>query len=258
MTDYIVNCKVKIYSSPYILAEKFAEELILLINESAKSKKSLTVALSGGSTPELLFSILGDHFSDSAPWEFVHFFWGDERCVPSDSFESNFRMTKSKLFDKIDIPAGNIHRIIGEDNPEVEALRYSAEICRFTGKRDGLPLFDIIILGLGEDGHTASIFPGNKELLESHKVCEVAVHPDSKQKRITITGRVINNAEAVVFLVTGKKKAGIIEKIFNKSSSANDFPAAFIAPASGELTWMIDEEAGSLMKNGDGLKIQNV
>ena len=242
-----MNKKVKIFSSPYELAEKFAEELVRRINKTAKNKKPLTVALSGGSTPELLLSILGERFSKSASWEYAHFFWGDERCVPADNPESNFGMTNSKLFRKINIPLSNIHRILGENDPEGEALRYSEEISSYTPERNGLPLFDIIILGLGEDGHTASIFPGHSDLFDSQKICEVALHPVTFQKRITITGRVLNNADNVVFLVTGKKKAEIIEKILKVDSSAKNFPASYIVPVYGKLRWFIDREAGSLL-----------
>ena len=238
---------VKIFPTPYELAEKFAKELVNMITESAKKKKSFSVALSGGSSPELLFSVLGDHFSNSAPWEYVHFFWGDERCVSPDNAESNYGMTSRKLLEKINIPSSNIHRIKGEDDPEKEASRYSEEISDYTGKRDGLPLFDLIILGLGEDGHTASIFPGHKELLNSDKICEVAVHPVTLQKRITLTGRVINNADSVTFLVTGKKKADIVEKIIKKNASALNFPASYIVPVYGVLRWFIDEDAGRLL-----------
>jgi len=238
---------IKIFLTSYELAEKFAEELVKIITESAKKKKIFSVALSGGSTPELLFSALGDHFSKSAPWEYVHFFWGDERCVPPDNLESNYGMTRRILLDKIDIPSLNIHRIKGEEEPETEAIRYSEEISDFTGKRDGLPLFDLIILGLGEDGHTASIFPGHIELFNSDKICEVAVHPVTLKKRITLTGRVINNADSVTFLVTGKKKAVIVDKIIKKSPLAVDFPASYIVPEYGVLRWFIDKEAGSLL-----------
>jgi len=239
--------KVKIFPSPYELAEKFAEDLVIMINESAKKRKHLSVALSGGSTPELLFSILSGQFSDSALWEFVHFFWGDERCVPPEDPESNYGMTRRKLIEKINIPSANIHRIMGESDPEKEALRYSLEISEMTGNRDGLPLFDIVILGLGEDGHTASIFPGFEELFHSDKICEVAVHPTNGQKRITITGRVINNADLVTFLVSGKKKAGIVEKIIKKNRADLVFPASYVVPLNGDLRWYLDEDAARLL-----------
>lgn len=238
---------VKIFSTAYKLAEKFAEELVRTITKLANKNNPFTIALSGGTTPELLFSVLGDHFSKSVPWEYVHFFWVDERCVPPDNPESNYGMTSRTLLEKIDIPFSNIHRIRGEADPENEASRYSEVISAYTRERDGLPLFSLIILGLGEDGHTASIFPGHKELLSSDKFCEVAVHPVTLQKRITLTGRVINNANSVAFLVTGKKKADIVEKIFKKSPSAQNFPASFIVPVHGVLRWFIDEEADGLL-----------
>jgi 6-phosphogluconolactonase len=259
MTSYIVNCKngimaqwykgtmVRTFSSPYELAVTFSQEFLLMINESARNKKNFIVALSGGSTPELLFSVLGDEYSKSVPWEYVHFFWGDERCVPADDPESNYGMAYKKLFKKIDIPSENIHRIKGENDPQEEAEHYAEEISDFTGKRDGLPVFDLILLGLGEDGHTASIFPENIELLNSDKICDVAVHPVSRQKRITITGRVINNADCVIFLVTGKKKAEIVEKIINKSNYKLNFPAGNIVPLYGTLSWFIDKDAGRLL-----------
>jgi len=238
---------IKIFSSPYELAEKFAEELVRMINESAKKGTLFTIALSGGTTPELLFSLLGDHFSKSAPWEYAHFFWGDERCVPPDDQESNYGMTQRKLFKKIDIPPANIHRIMGEEDPEKEASRYSREIAMNTSKRDGIPIFDMIILGLGEDGHTASIFPGHPELFHSEKICEVAAHPVTLQRRITISGNVINNADSVVFLVTGKKKADIVGKIIKKKELSLNFPASYIVPVYGVLSWYIDEDAGMLL-----------
>lgn len=238
---------IKIFSSPYELAEKFAEDFIGLIIESTKNKNQFSVALSGGSTPELLFSVLGDNFSKSAPWEFVHFFWGDERCVSSGNSESNYGMTSRKFLEKIDIPNSNIHRIIGENNPEKEASRYSKEIIKYTKNRCGLPLFDLIILGLGEDGHIASIFPEQLELFNSDKICEVAIHPETLQKRITITGNIINNADSVAFLVNGKKKAGIVEKIIRKSELVLNFPAFYVVPAYGVLSWYLDKDAGSLL-----------
>jgi 6-phosphogluconolactonase len=241
---------VRIFRTPYELAEKFAGELVLMIKQSAEDDMPLTVALSGGSTPELLFSILGDHYSNSAPWEFVHFFWSDERCVPPVSPDSNFGMAFRTLFKKIKIPERNIHRIYGEQEPGSEAIRYSDLISDYTNKRDGLPVFDIVLLGLGEDGHTASIFPGMNHLFNSDKICEVTHHPLSHQKRITLTGRIINNAHRIKFLVTGKNKASIIRTVLKKEESALNFPASLIVSLNGSIEWLIDSDAASMLKPG--------
>jgi 6-phosphogluconolactonase len=242
-----LNKTVKIFPSPYELALKFAEELALMIKVSAEAKKPFTIALSGGSTPEVLFALLGDKYAKSIPWEYIHFFWGDERCVAPDASESNFGMTSSTLLSKIEIPLMNIHRVRGEDDPEMEATRYSEEILHFIRKRDGLPVFDLILLGLGDDGHTASIFPGHLNLFDSDKICSTAFHPVTHQKRITITGRVINNADNVTFLVTGKKKEDIVEKIFRNKPEALNYPAYYIVPVYGSLNWLLDENAGRLI-----------
>jgi len=238
---------VKIYSTPLELAEKFAEEMVYMINESANKKEPFTIALSGGSTPELLFTLLSKKHSENVPWQYVHFFWGDERCVSPDNIESNYGAAFRKLLAMIEIPSFNIHRIIGEDDPYKEASRYSEEILLFTRNRDGLPLFDLVLLGLGEDGHTASIFPGNLELFESDRICDVTFHPDTQQKRITVTGRIINNADSVVFLVTGRKKNKIVEKILKNSQSASYIPAYFVVPVYGRLSWLIDQDAANLL-----------
>jgi 6-phosphogluconolactonase len=238
---------VRIFSSPNELAMSFAEELVQRINEAAKIEKYYTIALSGGSTPEILFKILSENYSKTVPWQYVHFFWGDERCVKPTDAESNYGTTTRILLSKIGIPEKNIHRIKGEEDPVAEALRYSDEISRLTEKRDGWPLFDIVLLGLGEDGHTASVFPGNLRLIESDKICEVAVHPVSDQKRITITGRVINNAHQVTFLVTGVKKAAVVEKILKNIPPAKNYPASFIVPVYGSLSWFLDKEAAGLL-----------
>lgn len=235
---------VKIFPTPYDLAIKFAEEMVNMIKESVKNTKLFTIALSGGSTPEIVFKMLAENYAKSVPWEYVHFFWGDERCVPPGNSESNFGMTMRKLLSKIEIPSLNIHRIKGEDDPKKEASRYSEEILLNTGKREGIPVFDLVLLGLGEDGHTASIFPGHLELMKSDKICEIAFHPVTLQKRITLTGRVINNAETVTFLVTGKKKEAIVEKILKNKPSDQNYPASYIVPVYGRLYWFLDKEAG--------------
>lgn len=237
---------IKISQSQDELAWDLARELADLINDAGKNKKVLNIALSGGNTPGLLFSILGDNFSDSVSWENVHFFWGDERCVPPVDPESNYGMTKRALFDKIKIPLSNIHRIRGENIPEKEAIRYSKEIDSLTRKRDGLPVFDLIILGLGADGHIASIFPGHQELITSEKTFTVAVHPVTSLKRVTITGRVINNAEMIIFLVTGSHKAEMVAAVI-ESPGITNYPAASIEPVHGVLKWYLDIDAAAML-----------
>jgi 6-phosphogluconolactonase len=234
---------IKIFPTPTDLAMNFAAELVQMVNESATNKSPFTIALSGGSTPELLFRLLAENYSKSISWQYVHFFWGDERCVEPNDSESNFGMTSKTLLSHIDIPVENIHRILGEADPVAEATRYSGEILHNTSVNNGIPSFNLVILGLGEDGHTASIFPGHLELFDSEKICDVAFHPVSGQKRITITGRIINNAERLAFLVTGTKKARIVEKMFKKDPIALNYPASYTVPVFGQLTWFLDKDA---------------
>jgi 6-phosphogluconolactonase len=228
------------------LASDLAAEIVSLVNKAAVEGREMTIALSGGSTPGLLFSVLAAEYKDKVKWEFAHFFWGDERCVPPHDPESNFGMTSRNFLEKINIPNKNIHRVTGEEDPEKEALRYSEEILKFTRQRHGKPVFDLIILGLGDDGHTASIFPGQEELLKSDKICSVAIHPVTMQKRITITGPVINNAEIVIFLVSGLNKAEVVAEIIEKPG-ISDYPAAAIEPISGVLKWYLDMDAASML-----------
>lgn len=243
-----MSTSVKIFKSPLDLAEQFAAEIAELIHRDSKNNSAVTIALSGGSTPELLYSILADQYAASVNWNLVHLFWSDERCVPPSHADSNFGMTKRILLDRIKIPAVNIHRIFGENEPVTEAARYSQEIEKCTRSGAGYPEFDLIILGIGEDGHTASIFPDSIDLIKSEKVCEVACHPVSFQKRITLTGKVINNADRVAFLVTGNKKSDIVKKILKKTTERQNFPASLIVPVHGELNWLLDEESSGLLK----------
>ena len=232
---------IDIFKDKTKLAEAFCEELLLL----SANRDKVFLALSGGSTPKIVFQTLVKDYKSKINWNKIHLFWGDERCVPPDDEESNFGMTKKFLLDSISIPEENIHRIRGENNPDAEAKRYSEEIVKYVPLKKGIPSFDIVMLGIGEDGHTASIFPNQMQLLNSDNFCEVAVHPQSGQKRVTLTGRVINNAKEVIFLVTGKNKSQIIKKILVKKS--RKFPAEFIQPVEGNLKYFIDSEASQLL-----------
>ncbi len=176
-------------------------------------------------------------------------FFGDERCVPPDSEESNYKMANESLFKNISIPKENIFRIKGENDPIKETKRYEEVLKSNLLSLNGIPQFDLILLGLGEDGHTASIFPNQVNLFYSARLCEVAVHPQTKQKRITLTGKIINNAKHVVFLITGKNKANILSKIIDLNNSQGVYPASLVNPKNGKLTWFLDLEASKMFDN---------
>jgi 6-phosphogluconolactonase len=235
--------EVKIYKNPKKTVKALAKEIYLLTKSSVL--EPIHILLSGGNTPSLLFKKLNLKYADEMDWERIHFWWGDERCVPPTSEQSNFKSANELLLSLIPIPAGNIHRIKGEADPENEAIRYSEEIKSNLNFRGDSPVFDVVILGLGEDGHTASIFPDEIELFEDERICAVTKHPLSGQKRITLTGKVLNNASRIYFLVTGESKAQRIAEIMNDDEAAKLLPAYYITPKNGELIWFIDEAAGS-------------
>jgi len=237
---------INIYSSIEDVVKAFSTMIKDLIGKIS-DENNFSIALSGGNTPGILFDYLAENNRENINWGKVSFYWGDERCVPLDHPDSNYGMAYQNLIKHIDIPIENIHRIKGENDPFTEAIRYSKEIKKNLREQNGFPRFDLIILGLGEDGHTASIFPDQMKILNSNNICEVAVHPRSKQKRITLTGRVINNAVHISFLVTGESKAAIVSEILNKNVNSKKYPAAQINPVNGILEWYLDNTASALL-----------
>lgn len=234
---------MQVQTNLYHTSEEVATNFAAWLHHWLEDQTRVNIALSGGSTPKLLFQILASEYAQKIDWEHLHFFWGDERCVPPDHMESNFKMTKDLLLDPLGIPENQIHRIKGEKPPQKEAKRYSEEIRQHLIYQTGWPVFDLVILGIGPDGHTASIFPSQLELLNSEKICEVGTHPESGQKRVTITGKVINNAHQVAVLATGASKAKRIQEIFNRQDNWKQYPAAHIAPVHGQLIWYLDMAA---------------
>jgi len=232
---------IKVFQSKSELATYFCEGLYKLSGAKAK----IFIALSGGSTPKIIFETLARNYTEKIKWDKLHLFWSDERCVSPDDDESNFGMTKKCLLNFIDIPQKNVHHINGKNDPEKEAISYSEEIKKIVPFKNKYPLFDLVMLGIGEDGHTASIFPDQMHLLDSDKICDVAIHPSTGQKRITMTGKVINNSDAIRFLVTGESKADILKKIIEEKKKI--YPAEFINPLNGNLNYYVDEEASSLL-----------
>ncbi|VAX27003.1 6-phosphogluconolactonase, eukaryotic type [hydrothermal vent metagenome] len=234
-----MNKEIKIFKNTNELSEflgNFWKEKINKLEEN----KYYSIALSGGSTPIKIFDYLSEIFRDKIKWNKIKFFWGDERCVPPTDRDSNFKLANDHLFKHISIDEANIFRIKGERDPSNEAKDYSKILETNLPIERGYPKFDFILLGLGEDGHTASIFPYQIELFNSAKYCEVAEHPSTGQKRITITGNVINNAEAVVFTVVGENKEDKIFEILNNEKSADLYPAKLVNPKSGNLLWLLD------------------
>lgn len=227
------------------LAAQLVVDFKNAVEEKAALGETLTVALSGGHTPKAFFEILAQTpYKEGLSWENVIFFWGDERCVPPDNDESNYKMTNLALLSHIDIPASNIHRVLGEDPPTNEALRYSKVIEENVSSINGFPQFDWIFLGMGDDGHTASLFPGASNLEEMEKICVVAEHPDTGQKRVSITFPVINNAKRVSFLVAGAAKEPVFKEILEKGASEIlPYPASMVNPESGLLEWYLDKAA---------------
>ncbi|HUH47167.1 MAG TPA: 6-phosphogluconolactonase [Arenibacter sp.] len=232
--------KINVDPSKAEVAKRFSGYL----EEHIKNNSSFHIALSGGSTPKEIFDYMAVHATDT-DWSKVHLYWGDERCVPPTDSESNYKMTVDHLLSKIDIPEENIHRILGEDSPESEAIRYGKVLEARLPQVNGVPQFDLVILGMGDDGHTASIFPHQIGLWDSEANCEVAIHPDSGQRRITITGKIINRAKTVAFLVTGKSKAEKVKCIIDKEEGHGIYPASLVAPISGNLIWFLDTEAAA-------------
>jgi len=243
--EFIVNYDLKIFLSLDELSDYFAQ---LLKNESEHLSDKLNLALSGGNTPKHIFQYLSEYYKSKIDWNKINFFWGDERCAPPNDSDSNYKMAYESLLSKVSIPEENIFRIRGEEEPSIESARYSSIISKLLPQKNNLPQFDLVMLGLGEDGHIASIFPNQMNLLTSDKICEIAVHPESKQKRITLTGKVIGNARNVVFIVTGTAKSKIVNEILNGNISAVNYPASFMKPKNGNLIWLLDEAAVSLLK----------
>jgi 6-phosphogluconolactonase len=226
------------------LAHDFAQ---FFADWANRQTKVATVALSGGSTPRRLFEILATDYAQAIDWSALLFFWGDDRCVPPDHEESNFKMANDLLLRKVGVPEANIFRVHGEDDPAQEAIRYSEVIEQTVQIENRLPAFDLAIQGMGDDGHTASIFPHQMELLTDPRTCAVAVHPVSGQQRITLTGPVINNAKTIAFLVGGANKAEKVHSIITRDTASADYPSTHIQPNNGTLYWYIDEAAGQLL-----------
>jgi 6-phosphogluconolactonase len=188
--------------------------------------KIFHIAFSGGNTPSLMFDLWANEFRAETAWKRMRIYWVDERCVPSDDSESNYGTMRRILLEHVPISDSYIFPILGANDPKAEAFRYSKQVEKSVPIVFGLPSFDMILLGVGEDGHTASVFPGQEHLFCSFRLYEVSINPHTNQKRITMTPNVILNAQRVIFLVSGKNKKNVVRDIVN---SGDLTPAAYIA-----------------------------
>lgn len=220
-------------------AKETAKALAISLKDKINASSTFNLAVSGGSTPKMLFEALTAIKVEIA-WNKLQLYWVDERCVAPEHEESNYLMTFDSLLSNVPLFEDNIHRIKGELSPKEGVADYAKEI-DYLPKVNGLPQFDLIILGMGDDGHTASIFPPYKELITVDEDLAVGTNPYSGQKRITLTGRTIKNAIEIIFHVTGENKSDILDEILNETKSFKDYPANYFK--GDTTTWWVDSLA---------------
>ncbi len=237
---------VRIFPDLEELSQAAAWYVVLQSRNATAARGKFTVALSGGSSPKRLYSLLAtDPYAAQINWSGSHFFWADERCVPPDHQESNFRLAHDAFLAKVLLPTENTHRIAGEKDPERAASEYEKHLRTFFDA-PSFPAFDLILLGVGEDGHTASLFPGASTLRERVRIA-VPVYADApKPNRVTLTLPVLNHATNILFLVSGRGKAKVLHEIF-EDGNPKQYPAGMVRPVNGTVTWMIDRDAASLL-----------
>ena len=240
---------LEIFASPAAMAGAAASLFTAQAAGAVSTRGRFTAALSGGRTPETLYGLLAKSpFASQIPWDRVHLFWGDERCVPPDHGESNYRLARERLLDHVPIPPANVHRILGERDPAEAAALYEQLLRDFFGPHgDPVFTFDVVLLGLGEDGHTASLFPGTGPIRETARWVAGHFVDARKEWRITLTPAAINAARTVVFIVTGKTKAAAARDVLEGPCRPDALPAQAIRPLHGELRWMLDREAAQLL-----------
>ncbi|KHD25408.1 6-phosphogluconolactonase [Vibrio caribbeanicus] len=226
-------------------AEQVVESLANDMKTYSELDRPVHISLSGGSTPKMLFKLLAtEAYATSIQWQNLHFWWGDERCVAPDNAESNYGEANALLFSQVNLPAENIHRIRGEDEPKAEAERFAKEMAEVIPTENGTPVFDWILLGVGADGHTASLFPGQTDYQDA-SLSVLASHPESGQIRVSKTARVLEAAKRISYLVLGAGKVDIVNEIHTTPANELPYPAAKIQSKTGETEWYLDSDAAA-------------
>ncbi len=233
------------------IARRAADEFARLATARAEAGLPFTVALSGGDTPLRLFELLaGSPYRERVPWKRVLVFWGDERTVPPDHPDSNYGAAHRMLLARVPIPKGNVHRIKGEsDDPDAAADAYEAELRDAFRLDEGeFPRFDLVYLGMGADGHTASLFPGTQALVEKRRLAVASWVEKLGTHRITLTYPVFNKAATILLLVAGDDKAETLRAVLNGDPEKPEYPVQLIRPGNGELIWLVDRGAARLLE----------
>lgn len=232
------------------ISQKAADLFVQISKQAIQKGGRFAIALSGGNTPRALYSLLAtDPYRTKIDWGKVHVFWGDERCVPPDDEQSNYRMARETLLLHVPIPEQNIHRVLAEmPDHNVAAEDYERQLVSFFQTESSLPRFDLILLGMGPDGHTASLFPGTAALQDTTHLVVANYVEKFGTFRITLTYPVINNAANVVFLISGADKAQVLKEVLEGKKQPELYPSQNMNPTNGTLLFLVDREAASLLK----------
>ncbi|MFZ1082606.1 MAG: 6-phosphogluconolactonase [Candidatus Kryptoniota bacterium] len=242
-----MNIEIKEFHDLEKLSVELAKDIVDLINRTVRTRKHFSIALSGGSTPQTLYKLLGGTYGKFIPWNSVEIFFCDERYVSPEDNQSNYRMVKENLLDLISIPQKNIHPIPTDySNPEEAAQTYETELRKYFSSEGDT--FDLVLLGMGKEGHTASLFPGSPALDEKKKWAAAIEVQATPSKRITLTFPILNRASEIYFIISGADKVEALEKVARQSASGMDgradfhvYPASGILPTNGKLVWWIDQ-----------------
>ncbi|HLQ30999.1 MAG TPA: 6-phosphogluconolactonase [Ktedonobacteraceae bacterium] len=245
--------QIAIFPDTNTLSQQAAQYIVRLASEAIVTRGRFTIALSGGSTPKILYGLLGtEPYRGQINWASVEIFWSDERCVPPDSADSNYALAQEVLLSKIPIPANQVHRMPA-DQPDREAAsrEYTSEMQRTFGT-NGIPSFDLLQLGMGPEGHTASLFPHQESLHEQQRLVMPVIVPKPPPPRLTFTPPLLNAARHVLFLVTGSEKAEAIQAVLEGPDQPEEYPAQIVRPPNGEVVWMLDTGAAAKLRKNDG------
>jgi 6-phosphogluconolactonase len=245
------SAEIRTLTTPQELFAAAAEEVVRAANEAVNANGRFTIALSGGSTPKSLYNLLATNARAALPWDRMFFFWGDERHVPPDDPDSNYRMANEAMLSKVPVPPGNIFRFPTE-NPDAEAVAaaYEQTLRKFFQlEAGGVPRFDLMLLGMGPDGHTASLFPGTAGLKERSRLVIANWVEKLKTHRLSLTLPVLNAAREDAFLVSGTDKASVLKAVLEGSDPSEQYPAKLVQPKDGKLMWFLDRAAASALSS---------